>query len=319
MRTLSKANQKNFKILSLKEEANLGVSEKQQYYFLLRKFLRKRKPAVTTKGATTIAPHLKGITNKLATCLTKAFTNKNIEWICDGKENIPESTAIFAYTHQGILDNFVWIPCMKRHCVLLHGLEVNKLLLLCQLNTGLILVRKGDRENNNNAKLDMIHLLLNGHSITYYPEGTWNLSPNKLHLPMSYGCFDIAKKAGVPVVPAVIEYTYDSSTEKERVTKIHIKYGSPIHVNMEDDLQEKLQEYSAAISTMRWDLISEKGMFHRTDISLDEYSNFLKGNYRNLHFGKLNIDKERKNIFSANDEFYQYFPINDIPIENLSV
>lgn len=30
--------------------------------------------------------------------------------IADGQENIPDGAVIFAGTHQGILDGFVWIP-----------------------------------------------------------------------------------------------------------------------------------------------------------------------------------------------------------------
>lgn len=43
------------------------------------------------------------------------------------------------------------------------------------------------KKYNLNAKMDMIELLINGHSISYFPEGTWNLSPNKLHLPINIG------------------------------------------------------------------------------------------------------------------------------------
>lgn len=70
------------------------------------------------------------------------FSSKNVKIISDGQENIPDGPDIFAHTHQGILDGFVWIPQIDRHCFILHGSDVNKLLLMCQYNTGLILTKK---------------------------------------------------------------------------------------------------------------------------------------------------------------------------------
>lgn len=305
----------NFELLSLKEEDNLTIEEKKEYYKQLREYLSTRKLTNTTKGATTIAPKLKKITNKLAKLTCKIFADKNVEWVSDGQANIPDGTVIFAQTHQGILDNFVWIPEIDKHCIILHGGEVNKLLLKAQLNSGLILVIKGDKENNLNAKLDMIELLSQGHSIMYCPEGTWNMSPNKLHLPLNYGFLDVARKAGVPIVPVVHEFTYDTSEPKEKIIKIHSRFGAPIYINEQDDIFAKLEEYSAAISTIRYELIEEKGIEKRSTVSNIDYVNFIKGNYRNLNLGKLNIDKERKYIYRDNPDFYEFHHINEVPFD----
>ena len=307
---------KGFKILSTEEENTLSLSEKKEYYQQLREYLTNRKLKVTTPGATTIAPKLKNITNKIAISVTKMFSDKNVEWLYDGMENIPEGPVLFAHTHQGLLDGFVWIPTIDKHCIILHGKEVNKLLLLFQLNTGLILVTKEDKENNLNSKLDMIKLLSEGHSVSYFPEGTWNLSPNKLHLPMRHGFLDIARKANVPVVPVVHEYTYDTSTEKERITRIHTRYGEPIKIGLEDNISEKLEEYKEKISTIRYDLLEEKGIFKRIEVSNKDYINYLKGNYKNLKLGKLDWEKERRNIYTAQDEFYKYHHINDVAFDS---
>ena len=116
---------KEFKILSSSEERELSISELKEYYVKLREYLLESKLKVTTPGATTIAPKLKNITNKIAVSVTKMFTNKNVEWIYDGTENIPDGPVLFAHTHQGLLDGFVWIPTLDKHCILLHGEEEN--------------------------------------------------------------------------------------------------------------------------------------------------------------------------------------------------
>lgn len=186
-----------FKLLSLREERKLSESELKQYYSQLRKYVLDRKLKTTTKGAITVAPKLKPFVNKLDSFVTKVLAGGEIERITDGLENIPDGPVLFACTHQGLLDNLSWIPSNPKHSILLHGADTSKFLLLIQYCTGLVLVNKNDlfdKENRTDAKLDMIHILLKGHTVWYYPEGAWNLSPNKLHLPMSFGFLDVAKK-----------------------------------------------------------------------------------------------------------------------------
>lgn len=302
-------------ILSSKEESKLSVEDKQIYIEKLREFCSERKLCTTTPGALTVAPRLKKITEKVAKKVSVLLAGGEIEVVSDGQENIPDGAVIFAMTHQGIMDNFVWMPENPRHCILLHHGDVNKLLILAQLNTGMVLVSKKpeNAKSRVNNKLDMISILLKGHCMHYSPEGTWNLSPNKLHLPMSYGFLEVAQKAGVPVIPMVAEYTYDTTMPKERITKAHIRYGRPITVEILDSLKEKLHEYEEAVSTMRWELIEEKGLCQRKDISNLDYINFIKGNLATLELGQASLESERQAMRGANDEFYVFHHINDVP------
>ena len=306
-----------FRVLSFREEQQLGKNEILKYYADFRDFILIRKLKNTTPGALTVAPKLKKITNKIATKVTRFLCKSNVEIVVDGKENIPDGPVLFASTHQGILDGFVWIPFMSRHCVILHGASVRTVLKLAQINTGLILVDKDSKESRQNAKLDMIKILIKGHSIMYFPEGTWNLSPNKLHLPISFGFLDIARKAEAAVVPMVMEYTYDSTKAIECIKKIHIRFGKAMYVDAYDDLKQKLIEYEEVISTMRWELMEEKGLFSRKTISNQEYINFLKGNLHNLQLGGIDLDSERSHILGADDAFYLFHHINDIPLSNV--
>ncbi len=302
-------------ILSNKEENRLSVEDKQVYFEKLREFCGKRKLCTTTPGALTVAPKLKKITEKIAKNLSVLLAGGEVEVVSDGQENIPDGAVIFAVTHQGIMDNFVWMPENPRHCILLHHGDVNKFLIIAQLNTGLVLVSKKPENANSriNNKLDMIGILSKGHAVCWWPEGTWNLSPNKLILPMSYGFLEVAQKAGVSVVPMVIEYTYDTTLPKERITKAHIRYGKAIKVELQDSLKEKLHEYEEAVSTMRWELIEEKGLYQRKDISNLDYINFIKGNLSTLELGQASLEDERKAMRGANDEFYVFHHINDVP------
>ncbi|MBQ2902261.1 MAG: 1-acyl-sn-glycerol-3-phosphate acyltransferase [Agathobacter sp.] len=301
-------------ILSSKEESKLSLEEKEAYYAKLQEFCSNRKLCTTTLGALTIAPKLKGITEKIAKKVSSILAGGEIEVVADGQENIPDGGVIFAVTHQGIMDNFIWIPENPRHSILLHHGDVNKLLILAQLNTGLVLVSKKPENANSrvNNKLDMIKILLKGHAITWWPEGAWNLSPSKLHLTMSYGFLEVAQKAEVPVIPMIIEYTYDTTLSKERITKAHIRYEKPITVKINDNLKEKLHEYQEAISTARWEMIEEKGLYKRKEVTNVDYINYMKGNLATLNLGKVSLEAERRALRDANDEFYIFHHINDV-------
>ncbi len=69
---------------------------------------------------------------------------------------------------------------------------------------------------------------------------------------MNYGFLDIARKTQTAAIPVVIEYSYNNTNSKEKINKIHIRYGTALYVKIEDDLEQKLAEYEEAISTMRW-------------------------------------------------------------------
>lgn len=168
-------------------------------------------------------------------------------------------------------------------------------------------------ENRLNAKLDLISLLMRGHSVFMCPEGTWNLSPNKLHLPLNFGFLDAAQISKRPIIPVVIEYTYDTSSEKERIVFIHVRYGEAIYVSEGDNYMKKLEEYKEKIATIRWDLIEEKGVFSRSEITNKDYINYMKGNLQKLAAGNADIEVDNKEIYGAGTETYQFQHINNVP------
>lgn len=303
---------KNFKILSLSEEKKLDSVELLEYYRDLREYVKSRELSNTTVGATVWGKKLKNVTNKISMGLTKAICGGDVEFISDGQENIPDGPVLFAHTHQGLLDNFAWIPATPNHCIIFHSIKVKKILILVQLNTGLVLVNKDDKVSRMNAKLDTIKLLMDGHSVSFFPESAYLLSPNKLHLPMNYGFLDIAKKANVPIVPVVSEYTYDTSNDQGRIKKIHISFCKPIYVSHNDDLSVKLNEYEEIISTRRYELIEENGVFDRNTVTNLDYINFLKANYRVLKMGGIDINVERANLWDVSNDFYLFHHINDV-------
>ena len=120
----------HFKFISLEEENKLTLEEKKEYYQSLREYAVSRKLTNTTPGATTKAPKLKKITNNVASVLIDVLEGGKVIKLSDGQQNIPDGPVIYAHTHQGILDNFAWIPATPEHAIILHSSVVKKSFVL---------------------------------------------------------------------------------------------------------------------------------------------------------------------------------------------
>lgn len=301
-----------FKILSSQEERQLNNQELLVYYNKLREFLLSTKPEKITKGSLSVCP----IINPMVRKLLEKFCGYEI--VVEGAEKVDGLLGIYAHTHQSKADHINLIASNPNHTIMLNSsvLSIFYKLVLC-IN-GVIYVDKFDKESKHNSKTEMIRLLLQGTSITMFPESAWNCSPNKLHLPLYIGMVDIAKKAQVPIIPVVQEYIYDENkyNGKERIKKAIIVYGEPIYVREEDSLLDKLDEYSESISTIRWNLIERKGIYERKNVSNESYINFLKGIVRNLKNAGIDIEVERKGIYGANDDFYLFHHLNAVDYDD---
>lgn len=297
------------KILTLEEEKKLSNNELLAYYKELQSFLLKMPYSKNlSPGSLTICPKINNQVKKIL----KTFCGYKIETI--GYENIKGITGIYAHTHQSKSDHINCVATNPNHTIILNSSVLSNFYKSVINFNGVYYVDKRNKASRNQAKLEMIKLLLENHSITIFPESTWNCSPNKLHLPMRFGLIDISKKSQKPIIPVVQEYIYDEKKQdgKERIKKAYIVYGNPIYVKYNDNLIEKLEEYSTAIATIRWNLIEQKGIFNRNNISNQQYINYMNGIKRNLRNAHIDINVEREGIYTSNDEFYLFHHINDV-------
>ena len=90
------------------------------------------------------------------------------------------------------------------------------------------------------------HLKENG-NLMYFPEGTWNVTPNLPMLPCYWGIVDIAKKGNAIIVPVAAD-----QVDK----KFTIKIGKNIDMNTYGDTKE---EKTKAINDLRDTLATLKG------------------------------------------------------------
>lgn len=118
---------------------------------------------------------------------------------------LPDEPVIFACTHgfrEDVEDSLI---TAGRHAYILVGsLEQffnSRVDNLAGWLNGVILVDREDKESRAASKEKMKAALKQGTSVLMYPEGTWNVSPNKLIAGIFPGVYDVAKETGVKVVP----------------------------------------------------------------------------------------------------------------------
>lgn len=295
-----------FKILSLKEELQLSQKELLIYYSKLREYLLMTPHESLTNGSLTVCKRINPIVRETLKKLC------GYQIITLSSDNIKGLDGIYAHTHQSKCDHINLIATNPNHTIMINSSVLSNFYKLVLLINGVVYVDKRDKVSREKAKLELIRLLLQDKGITMFPESAWNLSPNKLHLPLYVGVTEIAKITGKPIIPVVQEYIYNDQKRDgiERVEEVYVEYGTPILVNETDNIFEKLEEYSTAIATMRWNLIEQKGKYMRNGISNYEYINFVEGCKRNLKNAGIDIEVETQGLFGANDEFYKFHHIN---------
>ena len=301
----------DFKLLDPKDEKKLSSSELINYYKELREYL-KNSEYLNYSDA--------GIRNReRLNILIKKILNKvlNYQIIVDGYENIPNCPKIYASSHQDFHDVINSIYAYPEHVITLNAINIRSILkVLLNLN-GVIYIDRDNKESRKLAKLEMEKYLVKGKSINMYPEATLNCTPSKLHLPFYIGMINIAKRTGAPVIPVVQEYTYDETKMdgKSHVKSVHVRFGKAIFVNYNDDILEKLMEYDEIFSTIRWDLIEEKGLKNRKDISNKIYTDYIKARIRDWRIPNNDILEERKQVYRNNDDFYLFHHVNDVDFD----
>lgn len=175
---------------------------------------------------------------------------------------------------------------------------------------GSVFVNRNDKKSRKRAKEKMIQVLKRGTSLIIFPESTWNMSPNKLHLPLNWGCIDIARKSGgAAIVLVAQEYFYDESVldGKEHIEKVHVRFGKPLLISTKDSMEEQLAQLEEAFATVRWSIWEEQIRTKRKDIPDMLYANYLQSKIDSF---VGDVDEEQHFIYGASDEFYQYHWIN---------
>lgn len=301
----------NFEIMPLAEEKKLSTKELIDYYKELRDFLKGEQYLDFSDNGILIREKLNIIIKKIL----KIIIKYNVQ--VDGLDLIPKEPVIYASSHQDFNDIINSIYAYPEHVLTLNASNISKILKMLLNINGVIYVDRENKDSRKKAKYEMSKAILKGKSVNLYPEATWNCSPNKLHLPFYIGMIDIARITGAPVVPVVQEYTYDQSKldGKSHVKSVHIRFGKPVYVSLTDDRFEKLEEFDETFSTIKWELLEEKGLYRREDISNMLYVDYIRARINDWKIPRNNIHEERGQVLFASDDFYLFHHVNDVDFD----
>ena len=126
----------------------------------------------------------------------------------------------------------------------------------------------------------MIKDLKNGANIMWFPEGTWNISPNLLVLPMRYGIIEVALEANVPIVPVALEYDLDNKI-------YYINIGKNFYANKYSNKIDAITVLRDTLATLKWEIFESLSLINCKDIDSnywDNYTNILANEWHNVDF-----------------------------------
>ena len=201
------------------------------------------------------------------------------------KRETTDRPVIFAVTNVGKFDIEVVSEAIKDHYYLLSGdfkhLQGTIDASFLELN-GAIYFNEYIKEDRADASRRMIEHLKSGGNLMYFPEGTWNLSPNLPMLPCYWGIVQIAQKSNAIIVPVATE-------QYEKRFKINIgsnfdmqKFGS--------EPEEKLKAINAlrdVLATLKWEIWETEPLTKRCDIFGDEWDNYISDRFKEWPYFNL--------------------------------
>lgn len=157
-----------------------------------------------------------------------------------------EGNKLFVINHSCVLDGPVSGEVIREHVYYLVGKQSLELLdrIFFFLN-GVVYVDRKSKKSKRQACGNMLKLLREGKNLLICPEGTWNLTPSKPLLPLNWGCIELAKQTGVPLIPLILEYCTDCC---------YVKYGDPIYIDGEMNKQTGVEQLEEAMATLKWEI-----------------------------------------------------------------
>lgn len=238
------------------------------------------------------ASRLRDIIHPFALLLAK--TSLKFQVVCEPAPILhTDKPIIFALNHTNSSDSLVAVKAISvafhRRCYMLVGKQrLNFIGKLWFFLNGTIYVDRSDPANMVVAKETLIAYLHKGQSITWFPEGTWNMSDNLLMLPMKWGIIDVAIKAGAQIVPTILDYD-----RKTMICSVH--FGTPIAPNELTDRAEAIQELRDAMATLRYMAWEQRPPLKKEEIDREK---LRQGVYVAVEeYPEANLEYEKRFIF----------------------
>lgn len=212
---------------------------------------------------------------------------------------------IFAVTHVGKFDIEVISEAIKDHYYLLSGdyehiqgivdapfLAIN----------GVLYFNEKVKSDRAAVSKKMIMHLKSGGNLMYFPEGTWNLSPNLPMLPCYWGIVEIAQKSNAIIVPIAAE-------QYGKCFKINIGKNFDMQAYASDTTGKStaINALRDVLATLKWEIWESKPQLKRAEVKGNEWELYVEERFKEWPYFNLDyIDGlifKPKNITSPDEAF----------------
>ena len=224
---------------------------------------------------------------------------------------MPDRSVIYAVNHQQSADG----PMMcrippRRACILVGKQRLDFAGRLLFFLHGTITVDRKSKTDGMRAKKALVALLKERkRDVVFFPEATWNLTPNLIMLPMKWGIIEIAREAGAQIIPVLLDY-------KEKEKRCDVIYGQPIVDEINLSSKEAIQYLRDTMATLRWKYYEEESVNRNPDVIRELRRQTYQ---RVLDYPPLEWEYEQSVIFRPHTPPNEVFePIADIRNINAS-
>lgn len=212
---------------------------------------------------------------------------------------------IFAVTHVGKFDIEVVSEAIKDHYYLLSGdyehIQGTVDALFLGIN-GVLYFNQKVKSDREAVSQKMIMHLRSGGNLMYFPEGTWNLSPNLPVLPCYWGIVEIAQKGNAIIVPIAAE-------QSGKHFKINIGKNFDMQVYASDTTGKSIaiNALRDALATLKWEIWESGTPLKRAEVTGNEWELYVEERFKEWPYFNLDyidgLTFKPKNITSPNKAF----------------
>lgn len=222
--------------------------------------LKNRKYPVTDSKSVV---WLKNILYPVLMALTRIKVKYKIEAVNDYYP-INEKAIIFACNHSAFTDTPIALGSVRHRSYIFAGLQNLFMIdwLFFSLN-GVIWVDRKNKDDMLASKDALLSYLNQGQSILWFPEGTWNLTPNLLMLPMRWGIIEVARQANAQIIPMALDYDRNKNL-------CRVKFGAPLTGDDLENNRNGICTLRNAMATLRWEMMEDRPTLSRAETNLEE-------------------------------------------------
>ena len=194
------------------------------------------------------------------------------ELIRDERE-FTDRPIIFAVTHVGKFDIEVVSEAVKEHYYLLSGdyehLQGTIENLFLNLN-GVIYFNERVKEERKGVLERMVKHLSAGGNLMYFPEGTWNLTPNLPVLPCYWGIIETARQGNAVIIPVAAE-----QYGKRFVVNIGRNFDANQYGGSVEEKAKAITELRDILATLKWEIWESEPSQKRSQVDCKDWDEYV--------------------------------------------